>query len=125
MASLSIRITAPLAALLALSACDADRSHFPSLAIRPAERAYGTAQPVAPTASLPLTTHSPAGADLAAGVAALRDTARAAEALANLALVPAELRGAPAYRALAYRAIVPALTHADAVARAHAEGVTW
>ena len=78
MASLSIRITAPLAALLALSACDADRSHFPSLAIRPAERAYGTAQPVAPTASLPLTTHSPAGADLAAGVAALRDTARAA-----------------------------------------------
>ena len=56
---------------------------------------------------------------------ALRDTARAAESLANLALVPAELRGAPAYRALAYRAIVPALTHADAVARAHAEGVTW
>ena len=68
----------PLAALLALSACNADRSRFPSLAIRPAERAYGTGQPVAPTASLPLTTQLPAGANLAARVAALQDTARAA-----------------------------------------------
>ena len=78
MVALSIRIGAPLAALLALSACNADRSRFPSLAIRPAERAYGTAQPVAPAASLPLTTQLPAGADLNARVAALSDTARAA-----------------------------------------------
>jgi hypothetical protein len=78
MASLSIRIIAPLTAMLALSACNADRSRFPSLAIRPAERAYGSAQPVVPAASLPLTTQLPAGTDLAARVAALRDSARAA-----------------------------------------------
>ncbi|WP_298191086.1 hypothetical protein [Novosphingobium sp.] len=78
MASLSIRLAVPFAALLALSACNADRSRFPSLEIRPAERAYGNAQPVAPTASLPLTTQLPAGVDLTARVAALQDTARAA-----------------------------------------------
>ncbi|WP_421853703.1 hypothetical protein [Novosphingobium sp.] len=78
MARLSIRIIAPLAALLALSACNAERSRFPSLAIRPAERAYGTGQPVAPTPSLPLTTQLPGGTDLAARVTALGDAARAA-----------------------------------------------
>lgn len=78
MVPLSIRIGAPMAALLALSACNADRSRFPSLAIRPAERAYGTGQVAAPVASLPLTTQLPAGADLTARVAALSDAARAA-----------------------------------------------
>jgi hypothetical protein len=78
MAFLSIRLAAPAFALLALSACNADRSRFPSLAIRPAERAYGTGQPVEPAASLPLTTQLPAGTDLPARVAALRDVARAA-----------------------------------------------
>lgn len=78
MALLSIRLAAPVMALLALSACNADRSRFPSLAIRPAERTYGTLQPVAPSPSLPLTTQLPAGADLAGRLAALRDTARSA-----------------------------------------------
>lgn len=78
MAILSIRLAAPVLALLALSACNADRSHFPSLAIRPAERAYATGQPVAPTPSLPLTTQLPAGTDLGARIAALDDAARAA-----------------------------------------------
>lgn len=78
MASLSIRLAAPALALFALTACNADRSRFPSLAIRPAERAYGTGQPTAPTASLPLTTQLAGGADLAAHVGKLRDAARAA-----------------------------------------------
>lgn len=78
MARLSIRIAAPLGALLALTACNADRARFPSLAIRPAERAYGTGQPVTPTASAPLPVQLHAGADLSARVAALRETARAA-----------------------------------------------
>lgn len=78
MAILSIRLAAPVIALLALSACNADRSRFPSLAIRPAERAYGTGQPVTPTPSLPLTTQLPASTDLGARIAALGDVARAA-----------------------------------------------
>lgn len=65
-------------ALAALGACNADRSRFPSLAIRPAERAYGIGEPVAPAASLPLNTKLPAGADLAKSLAALRDAASAA-----------------------------------------------
>ena len=80
MAFLSTRTTAPAMLLLALAACNADRSRFPSLAIRPAERAYGSGQPVSATPSLPLTTQSPAGADLTARVAALRETAIAAHA---------------------------------------------
>ena len=76
MASLSIRIAVPLGALLALSACNADRSRFPSLAIRPAERAYNTGQesssaaPASPEATV----------DLPARVAALRETALTAHA---------------------------------------------
>jgi hypothetical protein len=80
MALLSTRLAAPVFVLLALSACNADRSRYPSLAIRPAERAYGTGQPVTPTPSQPLTTQLPAGASLATRVAALRDTALAAHA---------------------------------------------
>ena len=76
MACLSIRIAAPFGALLALTACNADRSRFPSLAIRPAERAYGAGQQAAPTA-LP----GPAAiADLPGRVAALRQTASASHA---------------------------------------------
>lgn len=78
MAHLSIRVAAPLATLLVLSACNADRSRFPSLAIRPAERAYGTAQAPAPTASPVTAASTGATADLAARVAALRETAMAA-----------------------------------------------
>lgn len=78
MASLSIRLAAPVLAFAALGACDADRSRFPSLAIRPAERAYGTGTPVTPAASLPLASELTAGTDLAARVTLLRDTARAA-----------------------------------------------
>ena len=76
MARLSIRIAAPLGALLALTACNADRARFPSLAIRPAERAYNTGQQPAPAAS----TSPAASADLPARVAALRETAMAAHA---------------------------------------------
>lgn len=76
MASLSIRIIAALPALLALSACNADRSRFPSLAIRPAERAYGTAQPMAP--AVPASAAASTG--LSAKVAALREAALAAHA---------------------------------------------
>lgn len=71
MASLSIRIGASLAILLALSACNANRSRFPSLAIRPAERAYGTRQQAAPTPA----PSAAATADLPARVAALREQA--------------------------------------------------
>jgi hypothetical protein len=80
MALLSTRTAAPVMLLLALSACNADRSRFPSLATRPAERAYGTGQPVTPTDVLPLTAQVPASASLAARVSALRKTARAAHA---------------------------------------------
>ncbi len=55
----------------------------------------------------------------------LSDTALAAKALAGLALAPDAVRSAPSYRALIYRAILPTLTHAGAVAQAKAEGVTW
>lgn len=78
MAILSIRLAAPIIALLALNACNAERSRFPSLAIRPAERAYGTGQPVTPTPSLPLSTQLPASADPGARAAALGDAVRAA-----------------------------------------------
>lgn len=74
MALLSIRIGAPLAALLALSACNADRSRFPSLSIRPAERAYTAGQQAAPTPS------EVASADLADRVAALREKVVASHA---------------------------------------------
>ncbi len=80
MALLSTRTVAPVMLLLALGACTADRARFASLAIRPAERTYGTGQPVTSTANLPLTVQVPAGADLAARVAALRETAVAAHA---------------------------------------------
>ena len=80
MALLSTRIAAPVLLLLALAACNADRSRFPSLAVRPAERAYGSGQPVAPTASLPLITQLPLGMGLGARVAALREAALAAHA---------------------------------------------
>lgn len=80
MALLSTRTTTSVLLLLALAACNADRSRFPSLAVRPAERAYGNGQPVIPTASAPLTTQLVAGTNLAAKVAALRETARAAHA---------------------------------------------
>lgn len=76
MASLSTRLAASCAALLALSACNADRSRFPSLAIRPAERTYNTGAATAPTPS-PAPT---ATADLPARVAALRETAVATHA---------------------------------------------
>lgn len=76
MAFLSIRIGASLAVLLALSACNADRSRFPSLAIRPAERAYNTGQqPVPPPPS-----SAAATADLPVRVVALREKAAAAHA---------------------------------------------
>lgn len=78
MAHLSIRVAAPLAALLALSACNADRSRFPSLAIRPAERAYGTAPAPTPAASPVTAASTGAAADLAERVAVLRETAMAA-----------------------------------------------
>ncbi|MFM9935079.1 MAG: hypothetical protein ACKVOL_02645 [Novosphingobium sp.] len=80
MAFVSTRLAAPLLALLALSACNADRSRYPSLAIRPAERAYATRQPVAPALSGPLTAQLPAGADLAVRITVLRETALAAHA---------------------------------------------
>lgn len=80
MAYVSTRLAAPVLALIALSACNADRSLYPSLAIRPAERAYGTGQTAAPAPSGPLTTQVPASANLAARVAALRETALAAHA---------------------------------------------
>ncbi len=67
-----------IGASLAASAC-AKRSDFPSLARRPAERAYGSAQPVAaptPDAQAPL----PADASIVARVAALTEQARKADA---------------------------------------------
>lgn len=76
MASLTIRIAAPIGALLALSACNADRSRFPSLAIRPAERAYSAGQQ--PSTAAPAAPEAAAG--LPARVAALRETAMAAHA---------------------------------------------
>ncbi len=80
MALLSTRTVAPILLLLALGACNADRSRFPSLAIRPAERAYGSGQPLTPTPPLPLTTQLSAGTNLATRVAALREAALAAHA---------------------------------------------
>jgi hypothetical protein len=76
MASLSIRIGAPLVVMLALSACNADRSRFPSLAIRPAEKAYNTSQQPAPAPTASVTPT----ADLPARVAALREKATASHA---------------------------------------------
>lgn len=76
MASLSIRIGASLVALVLVSACNADRSRFPSLAIRPAERAYGTSQPAAPTPA----PGAAATTDLPARVIALREKATASHA---------------------------------------------
>ncbi|KUR72916.1 hypothetical protein AQZ52_06855 [Novosphingobium fuchskuhlense] len=76
MASLSIRLVAPLAAFLALSACSADRSRFPSLAIRPAERAYQTGQRAMPAPP----SGAAATADLPARVATLNEKATAAHA---------------------------------------------
>jgi len=76
----SIRLAAPVLALLALSACTADRTRFPSLAMRPAERAYGILQPATPAPGLPLTAQVLAGADLSTRVATLRDAARTAHA---------------------------------------------
>ena len=76
MASLSIRIGAPLVVLLALSACNADRSRYPSLAIRPAERAFGTHQQPAPAPAAGVA----ATQDLPARVAALREKATASHA---------------------------------------------
>lgn len=74
--------TAALAALagstLVTAAC-ADRDRFPSLARRPAERAYGTALPApgpTPDAQAPL----PADATLVAQIAALTSQARKADA---------------------------------------------
>ncbi len=78
MAFVSTRCAVTVLALLALSACNAERSRFPSLAMRPAERAYGTGQPVRPTENLPLTAQLPGGTDLAGRVTGLRDAARAA-----------------------------------------------
>ena len=76
MAFMSIRFAATLAAVLALSACNADRSRFPSLAVRPAERAYNNRQPTAPA---PTPTGQAPSADLAARVSALREKALAAD----------------------------------------------
>jgi hypothetical protein len=71
-----IRLVGPLAILLALCGCNAQRSHFPSLAIRPAERAYNGGQTSAPAQS----TGEAASAQLIAKVAALREAALAAHA---------------------------------------------
>lgn len=67
-----------IGASLATSAC-AKRSDFPSLARRPAERIYGSAQPVTaptPDAAAPV----PADASIVARVAALTDQAQKADA---------------------------------------------
>jgi len=80
MALLSTRNTVTVLLLLTLAACNADRSRFPSLAMRPAERVYGSGQPVTPNATAPLEAQHPAGAGLSAKVAALRETAWAAHA---------------------------------------------
>jgi len=100
MALLSTRLAAPVLLMLALGACNADRSLYPSLAIRPAERAFGSGQPVTPAPNLPLNTQLSAGADLAARVAALRKTALAAHARfaeqhAAATRLAAAARGAP------------------------------
>lgn len=71
--ALSIAATA-----LLLGGCSSDRSRFPSLATRPVERAFGTAQPVdaavVPDATAPL----PPSAGVVARIAALREQARSA-----------------------------------------------
>ncbi len=109
MASLSIRIGASLAALLALSACNADRSRFPSLSIRPAERAYNGGQQAA-TAPTP-TPSETATTDLPARVAALRDKAAASHArftaqqAAAAALINAAKGSAPGTEAWSRAAI--------------------
>jgi len=71
-------LTALLGPILATTAC-ADRDRFPSLARRPAERAYGTALPApgpTPDAQAPI----PADASLVARLTALTDQARKADA---------------------------------------------
>jgi hypothetical protein len=88
MALLSTRIAAPLIApmlgLLALGACTVDRTRYPSLAVRPAERAYASGQTAPPTPGLHLMTQVrqglPMGSDLATRVGALRQTALSAHA---------------------------------------------
>ncbi|MCW1382582.1 hypothetical protein OLX02_07080 [Novosphingobium sp. KCTC 2891] len=87
-----------LAPALFLGAC-ADRSQFPSLARRPAERAYGMAQPVAgPT---PASESSiPADATTVARVTALREQARKADARFD-SRRPAALRAVAAARGAA------------------------
>ncbi len=80
--SLSSSARAPALTLVAFAllvgGCTSDRGRFPSLAKRPAERAFGTAQPVnvpvVPDATAPL----PPSADVAARITALREQARSA-----------------------------------------------
>lgn len=75
----SIRPATLIAAVLlpALAGCAAERARFPSLAQRPAERAYGSLRPVTPDAIAPLPPAPPA-AGLVARLVQLRDQARAA-----------------------------------------------
>lgn len=107
MASLSIRITACFGALLALSACNADRARFPSLAIRPAERAYGSGVAAGPAAE----PGAAATAGLTARVAALRAAALAAhtrftaEQSAASSLISAAKSSAPGTEAWSRAAI--------------------
>lgn len=66
-------------AVLALDACSGARSRFPSLAQRPAERAYGTAMPV-PGQPAPPAPPTVPQATLAARLVALGDQVREAHA---------------------------------------------
>ena len=70
-------IAAPLA--LVLGGCGADTVNYPSLARRPAERISGTA-PVVPPDPAPIATPAPPSPTLAARLAQLLDSARAADA---------------------------------------------
>ena len=90
----------PIVVALALTACTADRDRFPSLERRPAERAFGVAQPVAPAPRTDIAAPAPSDASLPARIAALREQARKAATLFDSRL-PAAQRLASAARGAA------------------------
>lgn len=90
----------PLLPLALLAACASSRTHYPSLEIRPAERAFGQAGAAPAADSPPAPAPIPADATLSQRLAALK--ARANEAAARFtALRPEAERAAAAARGAA------------------------
>lgn len=90
----------PLLSLVPLAACASERDRFPSLEIRPAERAFGQAQAAPAAESVPAVPVPPPGAPLPERLAALQARAKqTSESFA--ALLPEAQRAAAAARGAA------------------------